>query len=105
MESERGEKGETSMEVVRISAPAGELVLGSDSGPPAIVTDAGPAAVFVWDEFFSGEIRNAHTRKAYRHAVRRFLGWCEGRGVELTRITPGMVGQYMDELPGSAPTK
>jgi integrase/recombinase XerD len=98
-------EGETTTELVTVSATAGNLVVGSDGGPPAIVTDAGSAAVFVWEEFFSGEIRNSHTRKAYRHAVRRFLGWCEARGVELARITPGMVGQYMDELPGSAPTK
>lgn len=98
-------EGETTSELVTVSAPAGDLVVGSDGGPPAIVTNAGSAAVFVWEEFFCGEIRNAHTRKAYRHAVRRFLEWCDGRGVELTRIMPGVVGQYMDELPGSPPTK
>ncbi len=86
-------------------SPAGELLVGVESGPPAIVARAGAAAVFVWDEFFTAEIRNWHTRKAYRHAVRRFLAWCEAREVELARITPGMVGQYMDELPGSPPTK
>lgn len=97
-------KGETSTEMVRNTA-ARDLVVRSEDRPPAIVTEAGPAAVFVWEEFFSGEIRNAHTRKAYRHAIRRFLSWCEERGAELARVTPGMVGQYMDELPGSAPTK
>jgi integrase/recombinase XerD len=74
-------------------------------GPPAIIHAAGGAALFAWDEFFSAELRNPHTRTAYRRAVRRFLAWCEARGVELARVTPGMVGQYFDEHPGSAPTK
>ena len=35
-------------------------------------------------------------------AVRRFLSWCEGEGVELASISPGMVGQYLAALGGSA---
>lgn len=72
---------------------------------PALMASAGGAAAFVWEEFFSGEIRNAHTRRAYAHAVRRFLAWAEGQGLELVRITPGLVGQYLDQLDASAPTK
>ena len=45
--------------------------------PPAIVTDAGGGAEFAWDEFFKGELANAHTRKNYAHAVRHFLNWCD----------------------------
>jgi integrase/recombinase XerD len=83
---------------------------GSGQPLPALVANAGGAAAFVWEEFFSGEIRNAHTRRAYVHAVRQFLAWAEGQGVdtpvELHRITPGMVGQYLDQLAdASAPTK
>jgi integrase/recombinase XerD len=74
-----------------------------DPPPPAIVARAGGR--FAWDEFFFGEIRNPHTRKNYRHAVERFLVWCEARDMELATITPGMVGNYMDSLPLAAPTK
>ena len=72
---------------------------------PAIVDRAGGAAKFAWDEFFQGEIRSELTRKAYTHAVRLFLGWCEARGVELSQITPGMVGQYFNEHTGGPATK
>ena len=41
-------------------------------------------------------------RKAYQSAVRRFLAWAEGEGVELASISPGMVGQYLVGLGGSA---
>jgi site-specific recombinase XerD len=74
-------------------------------GIPKLVANCGAAAAFAWEEFFLGKIRNAHTRKAYLHAVRGFLGWCEKRNVELVKITPGMVGHYLDELPVSTPSK
>jgi site-specific recombinase XerD len=34
--------------------------------------------------------------------VQRFLAWCDGEGVELAGISPGMVGQYLAALGGSA---
>jgi hypothetical protein len=34
--------------------------------------------------------------------TKRFLSWCEGQGVELPGVTPGMVGQYLVGLGGSA---
>lgn len=72
---------------------------------PRIVTEAGPHARFAWDEFFAGTLRNPHTRRAYAHAVTSFLGWLEVGNVPLVRVTPGMVGTYLDLLPGSPPTK
>ncbi len=72
---------------------------------PSLILDAGPAAEFCWEEFFSGTIRNAHTRKAYLRAVRRFLNWAEVQAFTLHRITPGMVGRFLDEHPGSIPSK
>src|SRR5271170_3409507 len=69
---------------------------------PVLVERAGGAARFAWDEFFFAEHHNPHTQKAYMAAVRRFLSWCEGQGVELSGVTPGMVGQYLVSLGGSA---
>lgn len=82
-------------------------VNGGEEGEPlpALVEAAGGAAVFVWEEFFSGGIRNPHTRRAYAHAVRRFLAWAEGKGLELRSISPGLVGQYLDQLDASIPTR
>jgi hypothetical protein len=37
---------------------------------PALVAEAGGAEGFAWEELFQAEIRNPHTRWAYRHAVR-----------------------------------
>lgn len=77
----------------------------SEAAIPGGVAQYGQAGRFAWEEYFSGKIRNAHTRKVYLHAVRSFLTWCESQEVELTKITPGMVGRYFDLHPGSAPTK
>ena len=88
-----------------------ELVKASEvsvpaTGPvamlPGLVERAGGAARFAWDEFFHAEHHNPHTQAAYQRAVRRFLAWAEGQGVEVAAITPGMVGQYLAALGGSA---
>ena len=36
---------------------------------PGLIAHSGPAAQFAWDEFFSGQLRNRHTRVAYMRAV------------------------------------
>ena len=50
---------------------------------PALVsrTGGGGAASFRFLEFFSANIRNPHTRRAYSRAVVDFLAWCEDAGV------------------------
>ncbi len=68
---------------------------------PRLMSEAGAAAGFAWDEFFYAEHHNPHTQQAYQRAVRRFLGWCDGQGKGLTEITPGMVGKYLVGLGGS----
>jgi site-specific recombinase XerD len=85
-----------------IVAEAKGLALPS---PPAIIVAAGPAAGFAWDEFFSGQIRNKHTRAAYLHAVRQFLAWSEPYAHSLDKITPGIIGTYLGQRRGSVSTK
>jgi integrase/recombinase XerD len=93
-------------DLLPVPVKQGDLVVRSGEIPaPAIVDRAGGAARFAWDEVFQAEIPNAETRKAYLHAVRLFLAWCEERGTELVNITPGMVGQYFNEHTGSPTTK
>src|SRR3954452_15806540 len=64
--------------------------------PPAIVRDAGPQAEYAYADFFKARISNANTRKAYKRAVDRFLGWCQLRGLELRRVTSFVVGDYVE---------
>src|SRR4051794_11964704 len=87
-------------ELVKAS-PGSVPAVGRQASLPVLVERAGGAAHFAWDEFFYAEHHNPHTQKAYMAAVKRFLAWAEGQGVELATITPGMLGQYLTGLGGS----
>src|SRR3954463_13080055 len=98
---------------------AGELVLHADLerlrrevAAPEIVKDAGPNAEYAYADFFKAKISNPNTRKAYKRAVDRFLGWCHLRGLVLRQVTSFLVGDYLehhlvdrDGRPLSAPSK
>src|SRR4051795_2644979 len=79
---------------------------------PPIVREAGPGSAYAYADFFKAKISNSNTRKAYKRAVDRFLGWCQLRGLELRQVTSFVVGDYIghhlldkDGHPLSAPSK
>ena len=58
-------------------------------------------------EFFTAQINNDHTRKAYLNATRRFAEWCEAHDLdELAQVQPFHVAAFVKELQGqfSPPT-
>lgn len=70
---------------------------------------AKPPALFLPDEkaadrfygFFTANIRNANTRRAYFKAACRFSDWCAGRGVtDLAQVKPLHVSAYIESLQG-----
>jgi integrase/recombinase XerD len=69
---------------------------------PLLVERARLAGKFAWYAFVYAEHHNIHIQKAYIAAVKKFLVWCEGQVRELVSITPGLVGQYLVSLVGSA---
>ena len=71
---------------------------------PAVIVDAGPAAVERFLEFFAAAIANGRTRAAYGRAVGQFLVWCSSRGLTLRAIAPLHVAAYIRTHPGSVPT-
>ena len=87
------------------SALAGRSEPVTARNAPAIVKAAGRSAEFAWEEFFQAELANSHTRKNYLHAIQKFLAWVEGCGLELPRISPGDVGEYLQALELGVPTK
>ena len=44
---------------------------------PALIADLGDEAAWRYVEFFTANIRNPHTRRAYARACNRFFAWCE----------------------------
>jgi site-specific recombinase XerD len=88
--------------------PEGHLASSLALPMPAVavaVLQQTPNAAFAADEFFRASISNEHTRRAYGRIVGRLLVWCNERELELRNITPGIAGDYVGQLEGSAPTK
>lgn len=77
----------------------------SESDLPAAIKAAGHASAFAYEEFIFGQIRNKHTRRAYTHAVNRFLNWVQTNGISLPQVTPRDVSDYFETLQISIPSK
>src|SRR3954464_13029452 len=116
------DEGESEIEVLpaTVSPGAGrDLVVHADLerlrrevAAPPIVRAAGPGAEYAYADFFKAKISNPNTRKAYKRAVDRFLGWCQLRGLELRQVISFVVGDYLehhlndqDGRPLAAPSK
>jgi len=65
---------------------------------PALIADAGEQAGWRYVEFFTANIRNPNTRRAYARACGRFFAWCEDRGLTLAAIRPYDVASYVETL-------
>ncbi len=73
------------------------LAVGRE-GLPALFTPT-PAAAKRTLEFFTANIRNPNTRKAYARAAAEFAAWCGQRGLhELGAIEPVHVAAYVEQL-------
>src|SRR5215831_1282473 len=94
----------TSTDLVKI-APAGVPTSLPLPATAVIVLRQTPNAAFAAEEFFKATLNNEHTRRAYGRIAGRFLSWCDDRGLELRQITPGLAGEYIGQLAGSAPTR
>jgi site-specific recombinase XerD len=82
--------------------PAGQLIVAAAPGlvPARLFAPTAKAARRV-AEFFTAQINNDHTRKAYLNAARRFAAWCEARGLaELAAVQPIHVAAFIKELQG-----
>jgi site-specific recombinase XerD len=63
---------------------------------PALIADAGEPAAWRYVEFFTANIRNPNTRRAYARACASFFAWCEERGLTLSTIRPHDVAAYIE---------
>lgn len=70
---------------------------GAISFPAIFSPDVGTARRVL--EFFTVNIRNPHTRKAYGKAAGEFAAWCEAHGIaHLRDVQPMHVAAYIEEL-------
>jgi site-specific recombinase XerD len=75
-----------------------ELDAGDSSGLPATIAAAGRRAGLRFLEFFTANIRNVNTRRAYHRACVDFFRWCQTRGLGLEQIGPVHVAAYIEKL-------
>ena len=81
-----------------VTAPPALVRAGPETLPVAIAA-AGAHTSERFIEFFTANIRNRNTRRAYYTAVCRFSEWCEGRGLhELAWVKPMHVAAFIEEL-------
>lgn len=74
---------------------------------PALVAAAGDRAAYRFLEFFTAQIRNPHTRRAYARAVGEFCTWLDGYGLpSITAVSSIHIAAYVEEFGRrhSAPT-
>src|ERR1035438_4911411 len=76
----------------------GKLTSGEPAGVPAVVLAAGKKAGLRFLEFFTANIRNPNTRRAYHRACLDFFRWCESNGLTLDRIGPMHVAAYIERI-------
>jgi site-specific recombinase XerD len=75
------------------------LVISERGLLPAAIERAGKSAGKRFLEFFTAEIRNPNTRRAYARAAGEFFLWCEERGLrELGTIEPMHVAAWVETL-------
>ncbi len=79
--------------------PEGGLApLGDGHLMPVLIAQEGERAGWRYVEFFTANIRNPNTRRAYARACIRFFAWCENRGLMLATIRPFDVAAWVEGL-------
>jgi site-specific recombinase XerD len=79
--------------------PPGALTTTTDTHMvPALIVDAGDHAAWRYVEFFTANISNPNTRRAYARACAQFFGWCEDRGLTLAIVRPTHVAAWVERL-------
>jgi site-specific recombinase XerD len=84
-----------------------QLVVSITQHAPAIIAAAGDRASYRFIEFFTAQIRNPNTRRAYVRSVGEFCRWIEERGIpSITDVSSVHVATYIEQLGKavSAPT-
>ena len=73
---------------------------GQGIATPTLFAGSPQAARRFW-EFFTAEIPNDNTRKAYFCAIRRFDAWCVFRNLDLLQLQPILIAAYIKDLQAS----
>jgi hypothetical protein len=83
-------------EIVPFIVPRGLATIAANA--PAVFLPNAKVAEHFFD-FFTANIRNRNTYRAYYKAAYRFAEWCKGKGLHgLAGVRPLHVAAYIEEL-------
>ncbi len=91
------EKDPMSQELVTHEPKAPERIATRLPVIPATIADAGDGAANRFFEFFTVNIRNPNTRRAYHRAAMTFFAWAQSNGLTLEAVRPPHVAAYVEE--------
>jgi Phage integrase, N-terminal SAM-like domain len=74
------------------------LLTETAAAVPAAIAVRGPQASRRFVEFFTANIRNPNTRKAYYRATTEFFDWCDQARLGLLDIEPVHVAAWVESL-------
>jgi Phage integrase, N-terminal SAM-like domain len=93
------ERGQMPPDQLPASIPPGALTTTTDTYiVPALIARAGDQAGWRYIEFFTANIRNPNTRRAYARACAQFFTWCEDHRLTLTTIGSIHVATWVEQL-------
>ena len=89
-----------------IKAKSLPQLISASANIPTLVSDLGERASYRYVEFFTAQIRNANTRRAYLTSTTQFFDWCQTNGLILEQIHSIHIATYIEALQHthSAPT-
>jgi hypothetical protein len=93
-----------SSERASVVQPAAALAVSAGLASLPTLFRPTPAAAKCTLEFFTAQIRNPNTRKAYARWVSEFAAWCEAHGLhDLAGIEPVHVAAYIKQIQQVSP--
>jgi site-specific recombinase XerD len=76
-----------------------DLILFTANTLPRLIDAAGDQARTRFLEFYTANIRNPNTRRAYAKACEEILAWCSFAGVpSIAAVQPVHVATYIEQL-------
>lgn len=73
-------------------------MISSNAELPVIVSNAGERATYRYVEFFTAQIRNPNTRRAYLTSTTQFFNWCQSHALDLEEIHSIHIATYIEVI-------
>lgn len=73
-------------------------LISGNADLPIVISNAGDRATYRYIEFFTAQIRNPNTRRAYLGSTTKFFDWCQEHELNLDNIHSIHIATYIEVL-------